>query len=122
MNITPETIFTLLAHPLRLRGVVLLRHADELCVCDLTRILDVPQPLMSRHLAPLREGGVLTVRREGLWMYYRINPDLPAWGVSIIAGAMEGVADLLPYRNDRAALTDQRADACRSPKKMESCS
>lgn len=112
MNIKPEEFFSLLAHPLRLRTVILLRQAPELCVCDLTRIFRVAQPLMSRHLGPLRDAGVLVVRREGLWMHYRINPALAPWAMSVIAETERGLADDHPYRDDRAALESSGSAAC----------
>jgi len=82
---------------------MLLHDAPELCVCDLTRILGVPQPLMSRHLGTLREAGLLLVRREGLWMHYRINPDLPTWTQAVIEETEKGMTDLPPCREDRSA-------------------
>jgi ArsR family transcriptional regulator len=67
---------------------------------------------MSRHLGPLRDAAVLVVRRDGLWMHYRINPDLPDWARGVIAETERGVADDLPYREDRAALADDGSGAC----------
>jgi ArsR family transcriptional regulator len=46
----------------------------ELCVCDLVRVLAVPQPKVSRHLAYLRKAGLVTSRKEGLWMHYELAP------------------------------------------------
>jgi ArsR family transcriptional regulator len=61
------------AEPTRLRLLALLARG-ETCVCDLTGALGVPQPTASRHLARLRRGGWVTVRREGLWAYYSLAP------------------------------------------------
>lgn len=57
----------------RLRILSLLR-AGELCVCDLVRVVGAPQPTVSRHLAYLRKAGLVTSRKEGLWMYYALAP------------------------------------------------
>jgi ArsR family transcriptional regulator len=57
----------------RLRILHLLA-GGELCVCDLVRVLRVPQPTASRHLAYLRRAGLVLARREGLWSYYRLAP------------------------------------------------
>jgi ArsR family transcriptional regulator len=57
----------------RLRILHLLA-GGELCVCDLVRVLRVPQPTASRHLAYLRRAGLVLTRREGLWSYYRLAP------------------------------------------------
>ena len=72
-------LFSLLADPTRLRCVVLLQREGELCVCELVRALDLSQPKVSRHLAVLREGGVVEDRRAGQWVHYRLHPALPAW-------------------------------------------
>ncbi len=45
---------------------------DEVCVCFFVEVLGEPQPKISRHLANLRQAGVVTARREGKWMHYRI--------------------------------------------------
>jgi len=116
MNIAPEAFFSLLSHPLRLRSVILLRHAQELCVCDPTRILNTPQPLMSRHLGALRESELVVVRREGLWMHYSVNPALPSWAMAVIDKTSIGVENMEPYMGDRARLNGQSsaryADEC----------
>ncbi len=45
---------------------------DEVCVCFFVEVLGEPQPKISRHLAYLRQAGVVAARREGKWMNYRI--------------------------------------------------
>ena len=45
----------------------------ERCVCEMTGPLDVSQPLVSHHLALLREAGLLSTRDEGARTYYSIN-------------------------------------------------
>lgn len=44
----------------------------ELCVCDLLEVLELPQSKVSRHLAFLREAGLVRARRKGLWKYYSL--------------------------------------------------
>lgn len=68
--------FKALADETRLRILALLTQG-ELCVCDLMAILQLPQSTVSRHLAYLRNAGLLTDRREGVWMYYRLAEQLP---------------------------------------------
>ena len=55
----------------RLRILHLLR-GGEVCVGDLVKILKVPQPTASRHLAYLRRAGLVQSRRQGLWAYYSL--------------------------------------------------
>ena len=106
MNITAHTVFTALAHPLRLRALLLLHWEGELCVCELTHALGVSQPMISRHLAQLRRVGLVSDRRQGLWVYYRLQEALPAWAGQVLAATAEGVAGETPYADDRAALSE----------------
>lgn len=62
----------------RLRILSLLQPG-ELCVCDIVEVLDLPQPKISRHLAYLRKAGLVDVRREGLWMHYKLSPPVGAF-------------------------------------------
>ncbi len=57
----------------RLRLLHLLR-GQECCVCDLVETLGLPQSKVSRHLAYLRKAGLVTARKEGLWMHYQLAP------------------------------------------------
>ena len=66
-----ETLFSGFADPTRLRILNLLA-AGELCVCDLVDILELPQPLVSRHLAYLRRTGLVEVTRESKYAHYRL--------------------------------------------------
>lgn len=104
MNLDADTLFRLLADTTRLRVVMLLLQAGELCVCELTQALDLSQPKISRHLAHLREGGLLLTRRNGLWMYYRINPAVPGWAQDILQATLAGNAATHPFHHDRQAL------------------
>lgn len=66
-------IFKALGDEQRLRIVALLSHG-ELCVCHLQSALGMTQPTVSRLLSVLKNGGVVDVRREGSWAYYRLAP------------------------------------------------
>jgi ArsR family transcriptional regulator len=82
--ITPITLFKCLSDETRLRCLVLLHKEGMLCVCELTQALDLLQPKISRHLALLRQSNLLLDSREGQWVYYQINPELPAWVIEIL--------------------------------------
>ncbi len=49
-----------------------LMREQEICVCFFTEVLEISQPKISRHLAYLRNAELVTARRAGKWMYYRI--------------------------------------------------
>lgn len=65
-------LFKALADETRLRILNLLCRR-ELCVCQIVEVLGVGQSKASRHLAHLRQAGLVTDRREGLWMYYSLS-------------------------------------------------
>ncbi|EMH4164271.1 metalloregulator ArsR/SmtB family transcription factor [Pluralibacter gergoviae] len=84
MTLTSLQLFKNLSDETRLGIVLLLREAGELCVCDLCAALEQSQPKISRHLAMLRESGLLLDSRRGKWVHYRLSPQMPAWAANII--------------------------------------
>ena len=71
----------------------------------MTEAIGAAQPHMSRHLARLRELGLVTDRREGLWIHYRVNPDLPEWIGDILRATSQGLESQPPFAADAEALT-----------------
>lgn len=69
------SFFKTLSDPNRLRIVALLLEAGEMCVCDIERVLDLPQARVSRHLTLLRSARIVRARRSGQWMHYSLTPD-----------------------------------------------
>lgn len=65
--------FKALSDPIRLRLVVLIAWAGEVCVCKLSQALEEPDFKISRHLKVLRSAGIVTARREGTWMHYSLT-------------------------------------------------
>jgi ArsR family transcriptional regulator len=102
--ISADEFFPALADPTRLRCLLLLAGKGELCVCELTHALDESQPKISRHLATLREAGIVSDRREGLWIHYRINPDLAPWARKILDTASQANTTAKPFAQDRKRL------------------
>jgi ArsR family transcriptional regulator len=86
---TADDFFAALADPTRRRILTLLQEGGERCVCVLYETLDLPQPKVSRHLGVLRAAGIVATRREGLWIHYRLHPDLPDWARSVLAAVAE---------------------------------
>jgi ArsR family transcriptional regulator len=111
MPLTPESFTRALADATRLRILVLLLGHDELCVCELTEALALPQPKISRHLAVLREAGMLLDRRAGLWIHYRLHPDVPVWALDALTAVSKGCIGKQPFELDRARLTRLTASA-----------
>ena len=67
-----ENLFLALADKTRLRLLNLMRE-DEVCVCYFTEVTGESQPKISRHLAYLRNAGIVSARREGKWVNYKIE-------------------------------------------------
>lgn len=77
-SVSMEMMFRALADKTRLRLLNLMGDG-EICVCFFTETLNESQPKISRHLAYLRRAGLVSARRDGKWMHYRIaEPDDPA--------------------------------------------
>jgi len=110
-----DTFFKMLADSTRLRCLLLMQAEGELCVCELTHALNMSQPKISRHLAHLREAGVLVARRNGTWMNYRINPDLQGWALQVVQNTLDGVRQSEPFVSDSNMLhtmTNRPGVAC----------
>ncbi|MBL7074446.1 metalloregulator ArsR/SmtB family transcription factor [candidate division KSB1 bacterium] len=65
-------VFKALSDEARLRILNLIMTAGEICVCDIQRVLGYCQPKVSRHLAYLKNSGLVEDRREGLWIIYTL--------------------------------------------------
>lgn len=76
---TPTAVFKCLSDETRLQCLLLIRLQEELCVCELTEALQLSQPKVSRHLAQLRSCALLEDRKQGLWSFYRLHRQMPAW-------------------------------------------
>ena len=87
MSLTPLQLFKNLSDETRLGIVLLLKEMGELCVSDLCTAWDQSQPKISRHLAMLRESGLLLDRKQGKWVHYRLSPHMPAWAAKVIEQA-----------------------------------
>lgn len=67
-----ELFFAALADKTRLRLLNLMRNG-EVCVCFFAETLETNNPKISRHLSYLKRAGLVSARRDGKWMHYRIN-------------------------------------------------
>jgi ArsR family transcriptional regulator len=88
VSISPKSydlalLFAALADRTRLR-LLNLMNGKEVCVCYFVEILRQGQPKISRHLAYLRRAGIVTARREGKWMHYRISTPADTAAASIL--------------------------------------
>lgn len=109
MALAPEVLFHALSDSTRLRILALLANVEELCVCELTEALDLSQPMISRHLAQLRASELVSDRRAGQWVYYRLHFKLPKWAQRVLTETRAGIARDEPYRSDIQAVRRLRA-------------
>lgn len=73
------TALKALADETRLQIVSTLKRTREpICICDLTASFDLSQPTISHHMAKLRDAGIVSCERRGIWSYYKLRDDAPA--------------------------------------------
>jgi len=103
--VAPVDFFKSLADETRLLTMLLIERQQELCVCDLVEAMCESQPKISRHLRLLRKVGLLSDRRQGQWVFYRLSPGLEAWMVDVLKRARENNGELLktPLANLKAS-------------------
>lgn len=114
-RLTLEVFAKALADQTRLRILSLLVQNPQLCVCELTDALELAQPKISRHLAILREAGLLQDRKLGLWVHYRLHDNLQPWAKLILTQVQIASQDESPYQEDsqrlkQLALSDSVCD------------
>lgn len=104
-----EKLFLALADKTRLRILNLIRE-DEVCVCYFTEVLGESQPKISRHLAYLRNAGIVSARRDGKWMNYSIQiPDDPD-----AAKLLQNTLFWLASQKDLRADFERLAEVCQT--------
>lgn len=77
---------------------------EPVCVCDVVDRFEVSQPTISHHLRILREAGLVTVSRRGVWAWYAADPQGLAWFQDAIAG-LRGTEQAAPRDGERLAAT-----------------
>lgn len=114
-NFNVERFFQALGDNTRLRLLNLIGDR-EICVCYFVEILGGPQPKISRHLAYLRSAGIISARREGRWMHYRIVMPPHIGAAQVLRQTLDWLKEDKRMQADRARLTR----ACCAPKKRTS--
>ena len=102
-NYNIEFLFKALADRTRLRLISLIGDS-EVCVCFFVAILKVSQPKISRHLAYLRRAGIVTSRREGKWMHYRLAEPPDEHATRIFREVRVSLAEHPEFQRDREKL------------------
>jgi ArsR family transcriptional regulator len=123
-----EHVFKALADKTRLRILALLGDT-EVCVCHIHDSLGLPQPTVSRHLAYLRKSGLVTARRDGVWMHYQVSRSLGSGTQRVVAAAVDALRQSPDTSQDRRqfqrsfgqlyVLDSPRGGACCAPRAQE---
>jgi len=98
-----EFLFKALADQTRLRLINLIGD-DEVCVCFFVEVLKINQPKISRHLAYLRRAGVVSARREGKWIHYRLVEPPNPHAANIFREVRAALPNDPAMKSDRARL------------------
>lgn len=106
-----ERLFSALSDSTRLRLLNLMAEG-EVCVCFFVEVLDQPQPTISRHLAYLRNAGLVAGRRDGKWIHYGVTEPADPAARQAFRGILETFRDNGAMQRDRRALLS----ACCSPR------
>jgi len=102
-NYNIEDLFKALADRTRLRLISLIGDS-EVCVCFLVAILKTSQPKISRHLAYLRRAQIVSARREGKWMHYRLVDPPDEHAARIFREVRASLAEHPELQRDREKL------------------
>jgi ArsR family transcriptional regulator len=106
-------LFAALADTTRLR-LLNLMAGREVCVCYFVEILRQSQPKISRHLAYLRKAKIVSARREGKWMHYRISVPADTGAAAILDAALASLRSNPQMQADSVRLDR----ACCVPQKL----
>lgn len=104
----------------RVRALLALR-AGELCLCQITELLQLAPSTVSKHLSLLRQAGLVEARKQGRWMFYRIaDPSHAAlqWCVCCIACDPQVSDD---QRRLKAILKQDPEDLCKRQGERRKC-
>jgi ArsR family transcriptional regulator len=110
-------LFAALAERTRLR-LLNLMNGREVCVCYFVEILGQSQPKISRHLAYLRRAAIVSARREGKWIHYKIVAPKHAAAARILGEMLSVLSEDKAMQADLARLNK----ACCAPRKVPALS
>lgn len=105
-------LFKCLSDETRLASVLMVAKEGELCVCELMAAMEISQPKLSRHLAQLRNCGILDDSRRGQWVYYALAKELPAWARDVINCALDAQTVALAEMQSNLQAMPDRPQCC----------
>jgi ArsR family transcriptional regulator len=110
-DLDPISFYKSLTDSIRLKTLMMTHYHGELCVCELMEAMEEDsQPKVSRNLAVLKKSKIITDRKHGQWVFYRINPNLPLWAKTVIAQTTENNIPLITKELKRLDKMKNRPD------------
>ena len=101
LSMDQTRFFQCLSDETRLRTLILFEEELDLCVCELSHALQLSQPKISRHMAAMRDAGIVKSRRKAQWVFYSLDADMTGWQKDIVVAAIRG------NKNDPLAVADR---------------
>jgi ArsR family transcriptional regulator len=109
-----------LADGSRLRVIAALMEQDELCVCQITELLQLATATVSRHMSVLQNARLVKGRKNGRWVYYGLSDSFPPvlrqWLLQSLSQSVEIAADrrklqtILACRPETLQVNSKRSD------------
>ena len=118
------TMTKALADGNRIRVVMALSEREELCACQITELLGVTGATASRHLSILTNANLISTRKSGRWVHYRLLRDEKA-SAALLDWLISSVGPTEANKTDRARLEKIVAcnpeDLCREQRNSKCC-
>jgi ArsR family transcriptional regulator len=112
-----------LADGSRLRVIMALTDNEELCVCQITEMLNLAMPTVSRHMSVLQNAGLVKSRKDSRWVYYRLSEVFPPLCLKWLKEALidsENIA--MDKKSMVTILSCELEELCRTQKQRQMCS
>ena len=102
-----DLMFQAFCHRIRLRILHLLQEG-EMCVGNIVKILQAPQPKVSRHLAVMKRAKLVQVRRDGQWVHYSLAPVQSTFHRKLLECAANCFDEVPEIQGDKARIEEMR--------------
>jgi ArsR family transcriptional regulator len=112
-----------LADGSRLRIIMALTNHEELCVCQLTELLNLAMPTVSRHMSVLQNAALVKSRKDSRWVYYRLSEAFQPLCLKWLKHALKDSNDIAEDKKRMETILSYELDElCRTQKQRRMCS
>ena len=107
----------------RLRVIMALTDHKELSVCQITELLHLAMPTVSRHMSVLQKAGLVKSRKDSRWVYYRLSEAFPTLCLIWLKEALMDSDDIAEDKiKMETILSFDLEDLCNAQKQRQRCS